>query len=321
MLAFESFSPPYGDLVRGIQKRSPMKTPATRSSYRSALDHYLAEAGKHPVLSREEEQELGKRWAEHRDRDAFDKLVRSNLRFVIKVAAAQRNRGVPLEDLIQEGNLGLIQAVEKFDPRRKVRLLTYALWWIRAYLRKYIMRQNSMVKFGTTRAHRRMLSNLGRAQKHLARHVGAEAAADPESIARLMNVDADCVREVMWFRAMQDVSLNAPVSDDVDDVEMQDRIPDPNPLPDQHIEDADMSRAASEAVDRAMARLDHRERTIINGRLLTDEPMTLQDLGQQYGISRERARQIEQTAKMRLRRALSPARRAMEAEPTMSEAA
>jgi RNA polymerase sigma-32 factor len=292
-----------------------MKTPAARSFARTALDHYLAEAGRHPVLSREEERELGLRWIEQKDRAAFDKLVRSNLRFVIKVASAQRNRGIPLEDLIQEGNLGLIQAVEKFDPRRGVRLLTYALWWIRAYLRKYIMRQSSVVKFGTTRAHRRMLSNLGRAQRHLARHSGPDAAADPERIATLLEVDAECVREVMWFRAMQDVSLNAPIGGDMDEVELQDRIPDPSPLPDQRIEEADTSRLASEEVGRALERLCERERTIISGRLLCDDPMTLQDLGERYGISRERARQIEQSARARLQRVLSPAHRALEGTP------
>ncbi len=289
-----------------------MQTPAARSFPKTALDQYLAEAGRHSVLSREEERELALRWAEGGDRQAFEHLVRSNLRFVVKVAAGYRNRGVPLEDLIQEGNLGLIQAVEKFDPDRGVRLLTYALWWIKAYLRKYIMRQSSVVKFGTTRAHRKMLSNVGMAQRHLARYSGPDDAKDPEKIACLLDVDPESVSEVLWFRATRDRSLNVPVSGEVDDVEILDRIPDTEPLPDAVVEAADSARIASEAVGKALERLDERERTIIQGRLLADEPETLQNLGIRYGVSRERARQIEQKAKNRLRRVLVSAHRALD---------
>jgi RNA polymerase sigma-32 factor len=292
---------------------------------RTALDRYLTEAGRHRILSREEEHDLAMRWHRDKDRAAFDELVRCNLRFVVKLASGYKSRGVPLEDLIQEGNLGLIHAVEKYDPSRNVRLLTYALWWIRAFLRKYFMRQASLVKFGTTRAHRRMISNLGRAQKHLARHVGPEAANDPEHIARLLRVEPESVREVMWFRAGKDVSLNAPIGGEVDDIELQDRLPDTRPLPDAVIEAADTRRFAAEAVGRALERLDPRERTIVTQRLLSDEPETLHELGQRYGVSRERARQIEQAARARLRRSLSGAHGVMTgratAQPSLPPAA
>jgi RNA polymerase sigma-32 factor len=269
------------------------------------LRAYMAEVARHPLLTREEELELSTLYARTGDRDAAWKLVTSNLRLVVKIAR-EYHRGVfQLLDLIQEGNVGLMQAVKKFDPLKGVKLSTYAAWWIRAYIIRFIMDNWRQVKLGTTQAQRKLFFNLNKErEKLLAR--GIEPT--PQLLARNLRVDEDDVNEMAARMAGDDLSLDQPMRTDDGDssVTRMDRLEDGSATPADETVAANQMRALFREKLQAFGRTltDEREKAIFQDRLLPRDgadPVTLSDLGARFGLTRERARQIEAKLTARLR--------------------
>lgn len=270
------------------------------------LDHYLAAVQQHPLLSVEEERALARQFRAG-DARAGHTLVTANLRFVVKVAHGYRSYGLRLADLIQEGNLGLMRAVQKFEPDRGIRLISYAVWWIRAYIQNYILRSWSLVKIGTTQAQRKLFFSLARAR----REVGHDASASDRTnqVARRLRVMPEDVLEMEQRLEARDLSLDAPVGDGA--ASHVDFVIAEVPAVDLALGDAEESRSLSAGVLEALERLDERERYIVEHRLMADHPATLKDLGAHFGFSRERARQLEIRAREKLRTALRPLARGL----------
>jgi RNA polymerase sigma-32 factor len=265
------------------------------------LDHYLAAVQQHPLLSVEEERELARRFRAGEAR-AGHTLVTANLRFVVKVAHGYRSYGLRLADLIQEGNLGLMRAVQKFDPDLGIRLISYAVWWIRAYIQNYILRSWSLVKIGTTQAQRKLFFSLARARREVEND---EPGGDPTNrVARRLRVMPEDVLEMEQRLDARDLSLDTPVGDGA--ASHVDFVTSEIPAADVALGDAEESRFLSAGVLEALTRLDERERYIVEQRLMADHPATLKDLGAHFGFSRERARQLEIRAREKLRAALRP---------------
>jgi RNA polymerase sigma-32 factor len=259
-----------------------------------SLNRYLAEIRKFPILAPEEEYMLAKRWQEHQDPEAATRLVTSHLRLVAKIAMGYRGYGLPLNELISEGNIGLMQGVKKFEPDRGFRLATYAMWWIKASIQEYILRSWSLVKIGTTAAQKKLFFNLRRMKGKLAAIEDGDLHPDDvKSIATNLGVTEDEV--VSMNRRMLkggDTSLNAPLRDDGEG-EWQDWLVDDEPLADEVIADAQEADIRHDLLREALLTLNERERHILTQRRLIEEPQTLEDLSHEYGVSRERIRQIE----------------------------
>ena len=261
-----------------------------------SLSRYIDQVHRFPVLAVEEEYVLATAWREHGDLEAARRLVTSHLRLVVKIALGYRGYGLPLPDLISEGNLGLMTAVRKFEPDRGFRLSTYAMWWIKASIQEYILRSWSLVKLGTTAAHKKLFFGLSR----LKRRLGEIGSGDmtPESvtqIARTLDVPEADVVEVNRRLVQPVASLNAPASLD-GQAEVQDFLADGRPS----VEDQLVARSEAEhrraLLHRALEILNDRERAILTARRLAPNPKTLEDLSGEYGVSRERIRQIEERA-------------------------
>jgi RNA polymerase sigma-32 factor len=269
------------------------------------LRAYMAEVARHSVLSREEEHELALRYREQGDLDAAYKLVASNLRLVVKIAHEYRRSAFHLLDLVQEGNMGLMQAVKKYDPFKGVKLSSYAAWWIRAYIIRFIMDNWRLVKLGTTQAQRRLFFNLAKErEKLLAR--GIEPT--PRLLAKNLRVEEEDVEEMTARMGSEDLSLDAPARSEGDEGTRQnrmDRLSLPVAGPDEALGDEELRRVFREKLQ-AFARTitDEKERFIFERRLLPPdgvEPLTLQDVGDRFHLTRERARQIEAKLVKRLR--------------------
>ncbi|MFW6413298.1 MAG: RNA polymerase sigma factor RpoH [Oceanicaulis sp.] len=258
------------------------------------LSRYLAEIRKFPMLDKDEEFMLAKSWQEHEDTEAAHKLVTSHLRLVAKIAMGYRGYGLPVAEVISEGNVGLMQAVKKFDPDKGFRLATYAMWWIRASIQEYILRSWSLVKMGTTAAQKKLFFNLRRMKSQMrALDEGDLRPEQVEHIATKLGVTDNDVISMNRRLSGPDASLNAPLRAE-GEAEWQDW------LTDDTAENAEEELATSDEFEtrmtllqEAMAGLNDRERHIIQERRLTEEPQTLEDLAQVYGVSRERIRQIE----------------------------
>lgn len=251
---------------------------------------------KYPYLDLETEQRLVKRWRAKRDRAALDRLVGSHLRLVIKTARGYLGYGLPLDDLIAEGNLGLMHAIERFDPARGFRLSTYAIWWIRAQLQDYVMRTSSLVRMGTTAAQKRLFFNLRRvASAHGELQGGDPSPEAVKKIARELGVRESEVLDMSRRMGGRDASLNERL--DVDgDAERQDFLVDDTPDQEMRLADADELAKRRSILATALDTLSPRERQILVERQLSDEPPTLEDLGIHFGVSRERVRQLEARA-------------------------
>lgn len=271
------------------------------------LSKYLRDIRKFPVLSAEEEFVLAKRWQEHQDVDAAHQMVTSHLRLVAKMALGFRHYGLPLADLISEGNLGLMRAVKKFDPDKGFRLATYAMWWIKAALHEYVLNSWSLVRFGTLAAHKKLFFNLRRVKTRL-RILESNGLTedDVERIAEELQVPATEVRMMNQRIGSRDASLNAPVAADVA-VERQDLLVDDRPDQEQSLGEREETRLGNKWLNEGLKVLDDRELDILTERRLRDEPLTLEELGVRYGISRERVRQIENRAFLKLGAAVKKA--------------
>jgi len=276
-------------------------------SSEGGLSRYLQEIRRFPMLTADEEYLLAKRWREHDDSQAAHKLVTSHLRLVAKIAMGYRGYGLPVSELISEGNVGMMQAVKRFDPDRGFRLATYAMWWIRASIQEYILHSWSLVKMGTTAAQKKLFFNLRRIKgqmKHL-----EEGDLPPESVAKIakrLDVAEDDVVQMNRRLAAPDHSLNAPIRQDGEG-EWQDWLVDPSESQETKLADRDELQQRTRLLTDAMKALNPRERFIIQERRLKDEPTTLEDISQKYGISRERVRQIEGRAFEKLQKAIKKA--------------
>ena len=259
----------------------------------AGLTHYLAQIRKFPILSHEEETTFARRWRDGGDREAAYRLVTSHLRLVAKIAMRYRGYGLPIADLVSEGNVGLMQAVRRFDPERGIRLSTYAMWWIRATIQEYVLQSWSLVKISASSAQKRLFFKLRRLKSAIAAiEQGDLRPEQVKTIAeRLKVTERDVV--TMDRRLRGDVSLNVPMHDDQQSGDALERLPDPSPTHDVRIAEDDELGRRRQALKAAIQALSPRERHIFTARHLTEAPPKLETLAAQYGISRERIRQIE----------------------------
>jgi RNA polymerase sigma-32 factor len=272
------------------------------------LQRYLSEIRKFPMLDKDEEFMLAKAWREHGDTQAAHKLVTSHLRLVAKIAMGYRGYGLPIGEVISEGNVGLMQAVKKFEPDKGFRLATYAMWWIRAAIQEYILRSWSLVKMGTTAAQKKLFFNLRRMKGQMAALEEGDMRPDQvETIATKLAVTPEEVISMNRRLAAPDSSLNAPVGGDGDN-EWQDWLADDGAEnQEERIADSEEFSGRMALLQAAMGELNERERRIIEERRLKDEPATLEELSYEFGVSRERVRQIEVRAFEKLQKAMKRA--------------
>lgn len=280
------------------------------------LTRYLEDIRKFPMLEPGEEFMLAKRWQEHEDSDAAEKLVTSHLRLVARIAMGYRGYGLPIGEVISEGNVGLMQAVKRFDPDKGFRLATYAMWWIRASIQEYILRSWSLVKMGTTAAQKKLFFNLRRAKSQLRALDDGDLHPDHvQTIARKLGVsEADVVS--MNRRLGGDSSLNAPVRADTEAGEWQDWLVDDAPSQEDQLGETQELDQRRGYLTNALSSLNDRERRIFEARRLSDSPITLEDLSTEFGVSRERIRQIEVRAFEKVQKAVQTAAKSSEAHGT-----
>ncbi len=267
------------------------------------LDLYLREVRKIPLLTREAERELADRWAETKDPEAARMLVLSNLRFVIKIARTYAKYGFRLPDLIQEGNLGLMHAVDMFNPKKGFRLISYAVWWIRAYIQAYVLRSWSIVRVGTTRIHRKIFASLQKARQQIAALNGSEA--QNKQLAAALNVSESDLNEAMGRISRRDVSMEQPLSPGAD-TSFGESLADDAPSVEEVLISHDLQEKVRGKLDDIYEELNPRERFLLEHRLLAETPLTLEAAGKQFGVTRERVRQIEERLKGKLRNLLAP---------------
>jgi RNA polymerase sigma-32 factor len=270
----------------------------------SNLSRYLQEIRTFPMLEPDQEYMLAKRWREHNDTEAAHQLVTSHLRLVAKIAMGYRGYGLPVSELISEGNVGMMQAVKRFEPDRGFRLATYAMWWIRAAIQEYILHSWSLVKMGTTAAQKKLFFNLRKLKGQL--QAIEEGDLSPENVKKIateLSVSEEDVVNMNRRLAAPDHSLNAPLKIDGDG-EWQDWLVDESDSQEIVLAEAQELSKRRKLLSHAMKSLNSRERHILTERRLKDEPTTLEDLSKEYGISRERVRQIEVRAFEKLQRAI-----------------
>ena len=269
-----------------------------------ALDRkFISKTMKAPLLKREEEVKLGTELRDKGDEKALDKLVSSHLRLVVKMAAGFKGYGLPVSDLIQEGTLGLIDAAKKFDPEKGVRFSTYARWWILASIQDYVMRNSSIVKIGTTPAQKSLFFNLRRLRSKISTNLaGPMSDEDRLEIAKILGVPTASVERMEALLSGYDSSLNTTIgSDESDGSELQEFLEDDRPNPEENIAYHSNQTSRSSVIEKALAALDERERQIIKHRFLEENKPTLEEIGNDFGVSKERIRQIEGRALEKLK--------------------
>ena len=278
------------------------------------LARYLAEIRKFPLLDPQEEYMLAKRWREHQDTEAAHRLVTSHLRLVAKIAMGYRGYGLPISEVIAEGNIGLMQAVKRFEPERGFRLATYAMWWIRASIQEYILRSWSLVKMGTTAAQKKLFFNLRRVKGQIEALDEGDLKPDQvKTIAHRLGVPEDEVVNMNRRLASPDSSLNAPVGGESES-EWQDWLADDALDQETRLAESEELEERRTLLSTALEELTPRERDILEARRLRDDPVTLEDLSVKYDISRERVRQIEVRAFEKLQEKMKAALRSKRAE-------
>jgi RNA polymerase sigma-32 factor len=270
------------------------------------LTRYLEEIRRFPMLEPQEEYMLAKRWREHGDREAAHRLVTSHLRLVAKIAMGYRGYGLPISEVISEGNVGLMQAVKRFEPEKGFRLATYAMWWIKASIQEYILRSWSLVKMGTTANQKKLFFNLRKAKSKIS--ALQEGDLRPDQVQLIAN-----------RRLGGDASLNAPIRDDGDAGEWQDWLADDSASQETVMAEGEELDNRRKALTSALEVLNARERRIFEARRLADEPVTLEDLAAEFGVSRERVRQIEVRAFEKVQKAVKNRVAAMETPPARQQ--
>jgi RNA polymerase sigma-32 factor len=273
----------------------------------AGLSRYLTEIRKFPLLAPEEEYMFAKRWKEHEDPEAARRLVTSHLRLVAKIAMGYRGYGLPISEIVSEGNVGLMQAVKRFDADKGFRLATYAMWWIRASIQEYVLRSWSLVKMGTTAAQKKLFFNLRKAKNNIGAIEDGDLTPDhTTTLADQLGVTETEVTEMNRRLSGGDASLNAPLRSESES-EWQDWLADDTADQETRLAEREEMGDRHELLIGAMKDLTERERDILQARRLQDEPATLEELSQKYGVSRERVRQIEVRAFEKLQRGMKSA--------------
>jgi len=281
-------------------------------SAESGLSHYLQEIRRFPMLEPQQEFMLAKSWREHGDRDAAHKLVTSHLRLVAKIAMGYRGYGLPISEVISEGNVGLMQAVKRFEPDKGFRLATYAMWWVKASIQEYILRSWSLVKMGTTANQKKLFFNLRKAKSKISALDEGDLRPDQvKLIAKRLGVGEKDVVD-MNRRLGGDMSLNAPIRNDGEAGEWQDWLVDDREDQETVLSEHEELDNRRQALTNALSVLNDRERRIFEARRLVDEPVTLEELAEEFGVSRERVRQIEVRAFEKVQKAVKSGVAAME---------
>ena len=289
-------------------------------SAEGGLTRYLEEIRRFPMLEPQQEYMLAKRWKEHGDRDAAHQLVTSHLRLVAKIAMGYRGYGLPISEVISEGNVGLMQAVKRFEPEKGFRLATYAMWWIKASIQEYILRSWSLVKMGTTANQKKLFFNLRKAKSKISALQEGDLRPDQvQTIAKRLGVTEQDVID-MNRRLGGDASLNAPIRDDGESGEWQDWLADDSDSQESVMAEHEELDNRRKALSSALEVLNDRERRIFEARRLSDEPVTLEDLAAEFGVSRERVRQIEVRAFEKVQKAVKNRVSAMETPPAAPQA-
>ena len=270
----------------------------------SGLSHYLEEIRRFPMLEPQQEYMLARSWREHGDREAAHKLVTSHLRLVAKIAMGYRGYGLPISEVVSEGNVGLMQAVKRFEPEKGFRLATYAMWWIKAAIQEYILRSWSLVKMGTTANQKKLFFNLRKAKSKISALEEGDLRPDQvKLIAKRLGVTEQDVVD-MNRRLGGDASLNAPIRDDGEAGEWMDWLVDNSPNQEHILAENEQSDNRHQALISALDVLNDREKRIFQARRLADDPITLEDLASEFGVSRERVRQIEVRAFEKVQKAV-----------------
>ena len=278
----------------------------------SGLAQYLSELRRFPMLEPQQEFMLAKSWREHGDRDAAHQLVTSHLRLVAKIAMGYRGYGLPISEVISEGNVGLMQAVKRFEPDKGFRLATYAMWWIKAAIQEYILRSWSLVKMGTTANQKKLFFNLRKAKSKISALEEGDMRPDQvKLIAKRLGVTEQDVVD-MNRRLGGDASLNAPIREDGDSGEWMDWLVDDSVSQESRLAESEQSDNRHKALGEALTVLNDRERRIFEARRLADDPITLEELAEEFGVSRERVRQIEVRAFEKVQKAVKNSIAAME---------
>ena len=300
------------ELGLGVQEMTTTKALPSIASGSAGLSRYLEEIRRFPMLEPNEEYMLAKRWQEHGDSDAAHRLVTSHLRLVARIAMGYRGYGLPISEVISEGNVGLMQAVKRFEPDKGFRLATYAMWWIRASIQEYILRSWSLVKMGTTAAQKKLFFNLRRTKGQLqALDEGDLKPEHVKTIATRLGVSEEDVIS-MNRRLGGDASLNAPIRADSESGEWQDWLVDDTPDQEERLAESEELEHRRGYLTSALSTLNDRERRIFEARRLSDEPATLEDLSTEFGVSRERIRQIDVRAFEKVQKAVTDRARAVE---------
>lgn len=282
----------------------------------AGLSKYLVEIRKFPMLKPEQEFAYARRWREHRDRDAAYHLVTSHLRLVAKIAMRYRGYGLPIAEIVSEGNIGLMQAVKRFDPDRGVRLATYAMWWIRATIQEYILRSWSLVKIAASASQKKLFFKLRRAKSAISALQDGDLR--PEQVRKIAEGLKVAERDVVTMdrRLRGDVSLNAPIHNEDENGQTLDWLADPAPTSEITLAEEQETKHRRQALANALAKLSPRERNIFTARWLNEESATLEQLAAEHGVSRERIRQIEQRAFQKVKAAMLASRREVDGPPT-----
>ena len=269
---------------------------------RNSLESYIMQINRLPLLSQEEEFELAVKYRKHNDLDAVQKLITSNLRFVVKVAFEYKSYGIKILDLIQEGNIGLMMAVKKFDPYKGYRFISYAIWWIRAYIQNFIIKNWSLVKIGTTQAQKKLFYKIGKVRKAL--ESNQENEKKYEVLANDMDVAKEDIIEMEQRMSSRDLSLDAPF-DDNQELSHFDLLKETSPNQEEVLGEEEEKKILEGEVQDAMKRLTEKEEYVIKNRIMADSPLTLQEIGNHLKLSRERVRQIESEALKKLKKEMS----------------